>query len=150
MRKLQKGFTLIELMIVVAIIGILAAVAIPSYQDYTARAQVTEAMSLTSGMKTALAEHYADKGRFPGSPVSISATTAGKYVTTITWTAPAAGVGTILVIATMKGVDINANIQNSIFDLETEDGGNTWACGTLVSTASAGALDSRFLPGACK
>ena len=63
--KTQQGFTLIELMIVVAIIGILAAVAIPSYNDYTARAQVTEAVNLTSGLKTCAAERISDRGDAP-------------------------------------------------------------------------------------
>ncbi|MGH8755147.1 MAG: pilin, partial [Burkholderiales bacterium] len=71
MKLLQKGFTLIELMIVVAIIGILAAVAIPAYQDYTARAQVTEAVGLLSGGKTPMAEYYADKGVWPLAAASV-------------------------------------------------------------------------------
>ena len=81
MNKIQQGFTLIELMIVVAIIGILAAVAIPSYQDYTARAQVSEGLSLTSQFKTPLAEYYADKGLYDAADiVAMGGTTTGKYV----------------------------------------------------------------------
>ncbi|VDY05994.1 protein of unknown function [Thiomonas sp. Bio17B3] len=64
-KQLQQGFTLIELMIVVAIIGILAAIAIPAYQDYTIRAQVSEGLSLADGAKTALAEYYTNTGAFP-------------------------------------------------------------------------------------
>ena len=67
MKQLQKGFTLIELMIVVAIIGILAAVAIPAYQDYIARAQISEAVSLLGSGKTPLAEYFADKGIWPSA-----------------------------------------------------------------------------------
>ena len=67
MKTMQKGFTLIELMIVVAIIAILAAIALPAYQDYVARSQVSEAMSLSSGAKTAVAEYYADRGAWPTS-----------------------------------------------------------------------------------
>ena len=65
MKKYQQGFTLIELMIVVAIIGILAAIAIPQYQDYIARAQGSEGCSLLGGMKTSIAEFYSDKGTVP-------------------------------------------------------------------------------------
>ncbi|HFB9673957.1 TPA: fimbrial major subunit PilE, partial [Neisseria gonorrhoeae] len=65
MNTLQKGFTLIELMIVIAIVGILAAVALPAYQDYTARAQVSEAILLTEGQKSAVTEYYLNHGEWP-------------------------------------------------------------------------------------
>ncbi len=69
MKALQKGFTLIELMIVVAIIGILAAIAIPAYQDYTIRAQVTEGLNLIDGTKVAVADYYTQNGAFPAAGV---------------------------------------------------------------------------------
>ena len=71
MRKIQSGFTLIELMIVVAIIGILAAVAIPQYQNYVARTQMSEALSLASGSKVALAEYFQSKGVFPANRTDV-------------------------------------------------------------------------------
>ena len=75
-QQLQKGFTLIELMIVVAIIGILAAVAIPAYQDYTIRANVSEGLSLAAAAKTAVSEFYATNGTLPGSNASAGVSNA--------------------------------------------------------------------------
>ena len=85
MKNIQKGFTLIELMIVVAIIAILAAIAIPAYQNYLVRAQVSEAAVLADGFKTPMAEYYANRGAWPAANSSIglpdtAASTAGKYV----------------------------------------------------------------------
>jgi type IV pilus assembly protein PilA len=83
MKKIQQGFTLIELMIVVAIIGILAAIAIPAYQDYTVRAQVTEGLNLASDLKAAVAEQFANTGVWPATEVSLGVaegSKTGKYV----------------------------------------------------------------------
>lgn len=83
MKKVQQGFTLIELMIVVAIIGILAAVAIPAYQDYTAKAQASEAFTLMSGLKTPIAEAVSSAGGAAGCVIPASAVTVGKYTASV-------------------------------------------------------------------
>ncbi|EOG0503823.1 pilin, partial [Neisseria gonorrhoeae] len=89
MNTLQKGFTLIELMIVIAIVGILAAVALPAYQDYTARAQVSEAILLAEGQKSAVTEYYLNHGKWPENNTSAGVASSptdikGKYVKSVT------------------------------------------------------------------
>ena len=145
MKQLQKGFTLIELMIVVAIIGILAAVAIPAYQDYIARAQVGEAVNLMAGGKTPMAEFYSDKGRWPAQAGSVMGNTAGKYTSDIALSFGALGTsGTATLTATMKGAgSVNKNIAGKTLLLSTGDGGKIWTC-------TVGTIDTKYVPGACK
>ena len=151
MKKIQQGFTLIELMIFVAIIGILAAVAIPSYQDYTARAQVTEAVGLSSGFKTGLAEYYADRGVWPTNLTAIGATTSGKYVQSMSVTTGAGITGDVVLSATFKATGVNSGIASSVYALGSADGGKSWFCGEAGAPASGTSnLATKYLPGACK
>ncbi len=145
MKQLQKGFTLIELMIVVAIIGILAAVAIPAYQDYIARAQVGEAVNLLAGGKTPLAEFYADKGAWPNFATTVMGNTTGKYTSTIAITfGDGATAQNLVLTATMKAAgSVNKAIAGGTVTLETNDGGKIWTCKT-------GTLAAKYVPGACK
>ena len=139
---LRKGFTLIELMIVVAIIGILAAVAIPAYQDYIARAQVSEAVNIVSGGKTPLAEYYADKGIWPSTASDIMGNVAGKYVSVISITAGATISTTITLTGTMKSAGVNSAIQSSTLTVTSADG-KMWDC-------TGGTIGSKYRPAACR
>jgi type IV pilus assembly protein PilA len=148
MKTLQKGFTLIELMIVVAIIGILAAVAIPAYQDYIARAQVSEAVSLLGSGKTPMAEFFASQGAWPSAASDVMGNTAGKYTLSISilnsnTTAP----GAITLVGTMKPSNVNVNVAASTVGLNTTDGGKIWTCFT---TGLTGNLASKYVPSNCR
>jgi type IV pilus assembly protein PilA len=140
--KKQQGFTLIELMIVVAIIGILAAIAIPAYQDYIARSQASEAVSLMSGGKTPLAEFYADVGVWPTAAESVMGTVTGKYVDTIEITDGDGDSTPIELTATMKSTGVNANISGATI-IMTSTNGSSWTC-------SAGSIDAKYVPAACR
>lgn len=115
MKAIQKGFSLIELMIVIAILGILAVIALPAYQDYTARAQVSEAILLMEGQKSAVVEYYADKGKWPTSNteagIATNTSIQGKYVAQV----DVGGAGVIT--ATMKKADVNKEIEGKTVSL---------------------------------
>ncbi|HEY1075972.1 MAG TPA: pilin [Fontimonas sp.] len=143
MNKMQKGFTLIELMIVVAIIGILAAIAIPAYQDYTIRSQVSEGLSLAAGSKTAVAEFFTNRGDWPAANdsagVSPSASIAGNYVTQVNI---ADGVITVT-----YGDKANQKITGDVLVLSPADEGGSisWTCG-----AGGTDLEPKYLPSSCR
>ena len=162
MKAVQKGFTLIELMIVIAIIGILAAIAIPAYQNYTIRSQVTEGLSLADGWKTSISEFYAQHGSFPaGADTAGSATTIavagasqGKYVGTINVYAG----GEIAV--TYTGSQANTKLSGGILSLTPGLDGNydvIWVCGTntaptgvsFTAPGSTTTISAQYLPSSC-
>ncbi|HEZ3638769.1 TPA: pilin [Neisseria meningitidis] len=140
MNTLQKGFTLIELMIVIAIVGILAAVALPAYQDYTARAQVSEAILLAEGQKSAVTEYYLNHGEWPGNNssagVASSSTIKGKYVQKVE-------VAKGVITATMLSSGVNKEIQGKKLSLwaKRQDGSVKWFCGQPVTRANANGDD---------
>ncbi|HEZ6693696.1 TPA: pilin [Neisseria meningitidis] len=162
MNTLQKGFTLIELMIVIAIVGILAAVALPAYQDYTARAQVSEAILLAEGQKSAVTEYYLNHGEWPANNSSAGVASAsdikGKYVQSVT-------VANGVITAEMKSSGVNKEIQGKKLSLwaKRQDGSVKWFCGqpvtrddtatnndAVTAAASDKQIDTKHLPSTCR
>ncbi len=141
--KNQKGFTLIELMIVVAIIAILAAIALPAYQDYLIRSQVSEGLTLTSGAKSAVAETYSNTGTFPADNAAAGledkANIKGKYVTEV-------AVAGDTITATFDSNDVNAKIKGGKLSLKATDnnGSIAWQC------AGDAKITAKYLPKACR
>lgn len=160
MKKVQQGFTLIELMIVVAIIGILAAIAIPAYQDYTIRAQVSEGMNLAAAAKAAVAETFLNRGAAPvnrtqAGMTALATDTEGKYVDQINVTN-----GAIIIT---YGNDAHARIAGNTLALNPYASGDdsvVWHCGmattpaglSLIANAVAGTtnVEAQYLPSACR
>ncbi|WP_333839124.1 pilin [Pelomicrobium sp.] len=137
-----KGFTLIELMIVVAVIGILSAIAIPAYRDYHARAQVSEAVVLTGAVRAPLAEFYSDKGRWPTEASSVIETTTGKYVDKVELVGAVGATGIIEVVATMRTTNVAPEISGRTLVMSSDNGAR-WAC-------YSGTIPELYRPQACK
>jgi type IV pilus assembly protein PilA len=169
MKMIQKGFTLIELMIVVAIIGILAAIAIPAYQDYTIRSQVTEGLNLASAVKASVAEYYAQNGAWPTALVgnvagSLGYTVqpSGKYVSGVD--IPASGTINIT-YSSVAPFQANNNVNGQILSLRptvSANGDVIWTCGyhaivgadppapAAPAAADATTVTPKYLPSNCR
>jgi type IV pilus assembly protein PilA len=145
----QRGFTLIELMIVVAIIGILAAIAIPSYREYVARAQAAEGVMLLSSAKAPLAEYYADRGLWPSTPSEVISSSGGKFVVSLVEFGATAGTSalTLAIVATFRTSGVSQGLQGKKLMLETADGGKNWRCGP---DPGVDGVQARYLPAACR
>jgi type IV pilus assembly protein PilA len=145
MKTMQKGFTLIELMIVVAIIAILAAIAIPAYQNYLIRSQVSEGAVLTDGAKTAVAEFYSNTGHFPQNNASAGLATetsiSGNYVGQVTVS------GSGFIVASFDGPKANTAISGDNFSLSATvtNGSIGWSCSNGATTVPA-----QYLPTSCR
>ena len=146
-KKAQKGFTLIELMIVVAIIGILAAIAIPAYQDYTIRAKMTEALTLASSAKTSVSEFYISQGSMPATETAAGIDTDGTaYATPVVaqmnYIRNSITEGEITILVNAIGGDITANDDFTMTGTGSPKG-VAWQC-------AAGSVPEKYLPASCR
>lgn len=137
--QMQKGFTLIELMIVVAIIGILAAIALPAYQDYTKRSHVAEGLSLASGAKASVTEYYSSEGAWPktNAEAGLAATITGNAVSGV-----AVSEGGVITVTYNDKV---ASGKKLVLAPEDKNGAIQWECG-----ATGTDVDDKHLPANCR
>ncbi len=139
--KRQQGFTLIELMIVVAIIGILAAIAIPAYQDYTIRAKVSEGLNLASAAKTGVAEYYNSQGSYPTTNSQAGVASSSSIVGTYTSSVAIGSAGIISV--TYNSTEAKIASKTVVLTPSTNAGSITWTCLT-------GTLQNQYRPPNCR
>ena len=148
MKKMQQGFTLIELMIVVAIIGILAAIALPAYQDYTVRARVSEGIVAASSARTAVSEAYANNGTMLATDVSMGVTTQqSEFVTSVSWNMDDADNGDVIVLLSASTeLGAAASTQLELHGEGQANGQVLWTCGVGATDP----IPTQFLPSTCR
>ena len=150
MKKVQQGFTLIELMIVVAIIGILAAVAIPAYQDYTVRAKATEILTLGASAKTSVYEYYTSMGKMPADAATAGVNTnaaQSDYVSAVSYTKNADTQATVEYTTAADFGPKDANSKKIQFVGEGSDNGVSWVCQPAPTDDG---LPEKYLPANCR
>jgi type IV pilus assembly protein PilA len=145
MKQIQQGFTLIELMIVVAIIGILAAIALPAYQDYTVRAKVSEIMLAASGQKTSVSEFFQTRLQMPATASIGTVTQNSAFVSTVSYSQTSTQVGVITATAS-SSTALPSTVRSSTITLTGTGDATTgvvqWVCG--------GTIPTKYRPGSCK
>lgn len=136
----QKGFSLIELMVVVAIIAVLSAIALPAYQDYVVRAQVAEGVNLSNGARMAIAVYYGDTGEFPADNAEAGLAPAGSITGSYTESVTIDGAGNISVLF---GGRANAKLQGEVLNFSASDNGGSlrWECS---------GLEGSYMPSVCR
>ena len=148
----NKHKVVVAIFIGIAMIGILAVVAIPAFQDYVARRQVTEGLTLAGSQKTYLADYYAANKSFSGiSSSDLHGSTSGDYVDSMTL--EMADGDTVVIVTTFKRSGIHHRLAGQNFRLATEDGGRTWQCGHAIHNPAlidGGQIDPIYLPSACR
>ena len=160
MKAIQKGFTLIELMIVVAIIGILAAIAIPAYRDYTVRSQITEGLNFASAAKTSVSERFISTGVWPANNteagLDVATNIRSKYVDQV-----AVGAGGLITVTYGNDVNPEVTSETLVFAPYTSPNGDvSWRCGLFPmttdvtvangATPAAGTVDQKYRPSNCR
>lgn len=147
MKQVQQGFTLIELMIVIAIVGILAATALPAYQDYTVRAKMAEPIGIAAAAKASVSEYYVTMGEMPTDAAAAGINTSAKqstYISAVVYTKNTTNIGQI--VYTLRNLNTNVDTKDLAFKGSGSSNGIQWVCNDTTITTVPG----KYLPANCR